>query len=117
MLRKMRRVERDQPWWSGESEAAALESLRAQGFTGSFVVTAGSLRLLDGSRAFSPDEVTIRGYRRFEGVSDPDDMSIVYAMEGADGTRGTLVDAFGVYASPAVAALLERVRMQRRTLE
>ena len=42
-------------------------------------------------------------------------MSIVYAMEGADGMRGTLVDAFGVYASPAVAALLERVRIQRRT--
>ena len=97
-----------------ESEAAALEALRAQGFTGSFIVGAGILRLLDGGRVFSPDEVIIRDYQRFEGVSDPDDMSIVYAIESTDGTRGTLVDAFGVYASPAVAAVMERVRIERR---
>lgn len=96
-----------------ESEAAALEALRAQGFTGSFIVAAGTLRLLGGSRVFSPDEVTIRDYQRFEGVSDPDDMSIVYAIESTDGTKGTLVDAFGVYANPAVAAVMDRVRIQR----
>lgn len=96
-----------------ESEAAALEALRAQGFTGSFIVADGTLRLLGGSRVFSPDEVTIRDYQRFEGVSDPDDMSIVYAIESTDGTKGTLVDAFGVYANPAVAAVMERVRIQR----
>ncbi len=96
------------------SESAALEALEAEGFTGRFIVAAGSLRLAGGSRAFSPDELTIRDYQRFEGVSDPDDMSIVYAIESADGTKGTLVDAFGVYASPVVAAVLERVRIQRR---
>jgi hypothetical protein len=36
-------------------------------------------------------------------------MSIVYAIESRDGTRGTLVDAFGVYSSPAVTHVLERV--------
>jgi hypothetical protein len=36
-------------------------------------------------------------------------MSIVYAIEGGDGTRGTLVDAFGVYASPAVGRVLASV--------
>jgi hypothetical protein len=103
------------PMMSQGPEAAALEAFKAQGFTGSFVVAAGVLRLLGGSRTFSPDEVTIRDYRRFEGVSDPDDMSIVYAIESTDGTRGTLADAFGVYASPAVAAVMERVRIQRTT--
>jgi hypothetical protein len=97
-----------------ESEAAALEALRARGFTGSFIATAGTLRLLDGNRTFNPDEVTIHDYQRFEGVSDPDDMSIVYAIESRDGVRGTLVDAFGVYASPAIAVILERVKIRRR---
>jgi hypothetical protein len=96
-------------------ETAALEAFRARGFTGSFVVAAGALRLLGGTRTFGPDEVTIRDYRRFEGISDPDDMSIVYAIEAADGTRGTLVDAFGVYASPAIAAVIGRVRIDRAT--
>ena len=95
------------------SEAVAVEALSARGYTGSFIAAAGALRLLGGTRVYSPDEVTIRDYQRFEGVSDPDDMSIVYALESADGTRGTLVDAFGVYASPAVAAVMDRVRIQR----
>jgi len=37
-------------------------------------------------------------------------MAIVYAIETVNGTRGTLVDAFGVYASPAISAFLDRVR-------
>lgn len=71
------------------------------------------LRLIGSAKTFRPDEMTIRAYRRFEGVSDPDDMSIVYAVEARDGTRGTLVDAFGVYASPALAAVLDHVRIRQ----
>jgi hypothetical protein len=101
---------------SGNRESAergALEALRAQGFTASFVVKDGALRLADGSRAFRPNEVTVRDYRRFEGTSDPDDMSVVYAIETSDGLRGTLVDAFGVYASPAVTAFMDQVAIER----
>jgi hypothetical protein len=36
-------------------------------------------------------------------------MSIVYAIESRDGHRGTLVDGFGVYATPAVTAFVEGV--------
>jgi hypothetical protein len=96
-----------------ESERSALEALRTRGYTASFVVESGRLRLADGGRVFQPDEVTIREYRRFEGASDPDDMSIVYALESSDGIRGTLVDAFGVYASPGVTAVMDRVKMGR----
>jgi len=41
-------------------------------------------------------------------------MSIVYALEGSDGTRGILVDAFGTYADPAVGAVLDGMRIRRR---
>jgi hypothetical protein len=93
-----------------DSEAAAVEAWRAQGFTASFVARAGALQLADGNRAFRPGELVIRGHQRFEGASDPDDMAIVYAIEAADGTKGTLVDAFGVYANPAVTAVLDQIR-------
>jgi hypothetical protein len=59
------------------------------------------LRAPGSAQEFQANEVVIRQYRRFEGISAPDDMSIVYAIERSTGTRGTLVDAFGVYASPA----------------
>ena len=36
-------------------------------------------------------------------------MEIVYAIGSAQGVRGTLVDAFGVYSDPAKSAVLEGV--------
>ena len=63
----------------------------------------------ESGRTFGANDVTIREYERFEGVSDPDDMAILYAIASSSGTRGTLVDAFGVYSNPAISAYLERV--------
>ncbi|HET8578497.1 MAG TPA: hypothetical protein VFO18_15485, partial [Methylomirabilota bacterium] len=56
-----------------------------------------------------------REYYRFEGVSDPDDMAIVYAIEGKGGIRGILADAFGVYSDPATSAVLENVPIRATT--
>jgi hypothetical protein len=94
--------------------AAAVEDLTQRGYTEHFEV-AGDHRLrgADSDQNFPTDELTIREIYRFEGVSDPDDMSIVYAIEGRDGTRGTLVDAFGVYADPAVGEVIERIPIRK----
>jgi hypothetical protein len=89
--------------------AGALDDLARQGFTERFGVTDGGLRAGESQKTFRAEELIIREYYRFEGISDPDDMSIVYAIESQDGTRGTLVDAFGVYSSPVVSAFLEGV--------
>lgn len=89
--------------------AGTLADLTARGFTTAFVATDDGLRAAGTVRTFRAEDLTIREFHRFEGVSDPDDMAIVYAIESRDGTRGTLVDAFGVYSSPAVTRVLERV--------
>jgi len=93
--------------------AGAIDDLARRGFTESLAVVWDELRTNKTQKIFRPDEVVIREYRRFEGVSDPDDMSIVYAMEAEGGIRGTLVDAYGVYADPAVSAFLSTVPVRR----
>jgi hypothetical protein len=93
--------------------AGILDDLARRGFTERFGVALDGLRAADGGKTFGPAELTIREVYRFEGVSDPDDMSIVYAIESRDGTRGTLVDAFGVYSNPAISTLLESVPIRR----
>ena len=85
-----------------------------QDFTAHFGVIGERLRAFDSGKTFRADEVTIRGYQQFEGASDPDDMAIVYAIESLDGTRGSLVDAFGVYSNPTVSAFLRHVPVRRR---
>lgn len=87
----------------------AMDSLVRQGFTEHFGVRGDQLRGFESGKTFSSHDVTIRAYDRFEGVSDPDDMAILYALESSSGMRGTLVDAFGVYSNPAISEYLGRV--------
>jgi len=87
----------------------AIDGLTRRGFTERFRAVDGKVKALGTGRLLDPKELVIREYHRFEGVSDPDDMAIVYAIEGADGVRGTLADAFGVYSDPATSAVLRDV--------
>ena len=93
--------------------AGVMQDLAARGFTEQFKAGPAGLFAVRTGQTFAPSEVTICEDYRFEGESDPDDMSIVYAIESRDGTRGTLVDAFGVYADPAVGSILEHVPIRR----
>jgi hypothetical protein len=38
-------------------------------------------------------------------------MSVLYAIEANDGTRGTIADAFGPQANPELGAFLKTVKM------
>ena len=89
--------------------AGALDELARRGFTARFQVFDGGLRAAGGGETMRPKDLVIREYYRFEGISDPDDMAILYAIESTSGVRGTLADAFGVYSDPATSAVMEDV--------
>jgi hypothetical protein len=89
--------------------AGAVEGLRRRGFREQFRVVDGVLEVVTTGERFHATDLVIRTYCRFEGVSDPDDMAIVYGVETQGGRRGALVDAFGVYADPTLSALLDHV--------
>ena len=85
-----------------KSLQACLAKMISTGFTDDFKATDDGLKSLRTDKIYTPDEVNIVNFYRFEGSSDPDDMSILYAIETNDGVKGTLVDAYGTYASPEV---------------
>ncbi|HUG36815.1 MAG TPA: hypothetical protein VML54_07680 [Candidatus Limnocylindrales bacterium] len=87
--------------------AEAVDGLTSRGFVEHFRIADGYLQGLETGETFRASDVIIREYHRFEGVSDPDDMAIVYAVETTDGVRGTLTDAFGVYADPGMSEALD----------
>jgi len=93
--------------------AGVMDELTRRGFTEHFTAVSGGVRGVQSRRVFGADQVTITAYHRFEGVSDPDDMAILYALETSNGVRGTLADAFGVYADPYVGAFVEDVAVRR----
>jgi hypothetical protein len=85
--------------------------LTKDGFTQDFTVVEGRLQTIgsDSDKSYAPDEVTIVDFYRFEGESNPDDMSILYAIEANDGVKGTISSAYGVYADSDTDDFLKQV--------
>jgi hypothetical protein len=50
-----------------------------------------------GDRFYQPRDLEIIKVYRFEGASDPGDLSIVYVFETRDGEYGYSLNAYGVY--------------------
>jgi hypothetical protein len=91
--------------------ADAMRDLERRGFTANFEPIGKALHVLGGEKTYQPADLTIVEHHRFEGASDPDEMSVLYAMEARDGTLGVLIDAYGTYANPDLSTFLKDVRM------
>lgn len=94
-----------------ETLKRVVDELGRRGYTEDFKAVEGGLQALGTGQRFEPKDLVIRGYYRFEGTSDPDDMAIAYAIETRSGVRGTLIDAFGVYSDPTTSEVLKRIPM------
>lgn len=95
------------------------KKLNSEGYTHDFTVKNGRLATMDNDSAltFSPEETTIVDYFRFEGESNPDDAAILYAVETADGAKGTISSAYGVYANEDVDQFILKVESLGKNLK
>ena len=92
------------------SEVDILKSLKQRGYTHNFLVRNGRLYAHDYKGiAYKPSQCLIEVQYRFEGFSNPSDMSIVYGIRTNDNKRGSLVVAYGPKANFDVAEFIRRV--------
>ena len=75
-----------------------IERLQKKGFIENFQMRKEGFVAVENGSRLKPQNVKIRKIYRFEGQSNPDDMSVLYALETDTGIRGILVDAYGTYA-------------------
>jgi len=80
-----------------------------KGFTSSYQMEDGKLKDLSTGKLFETSEVKIIETYRYEGMSDPNDMSILYALETNDGKKGTLLMAYGPAADGELAWFMKEV--------
>ena len=90
-----------------KSLTRCLAKLRSDGYSDDMQIENGVLKSLQTEKFFYPHELVVVNYFRFEGMSDLDDNAILYIIETNDGTKGTLVDAFGVYSNPDIAKFMK----------
>ena len=91
-----------------ETLVGVLHRYEQKGFTGQFSARAGGqLLCLTCKHRVDAREVRLLALHRLEGLSDPDDMSAVAALECPTcGARGTLAMVYGSRASPEEAKVL-----------
>lgn len=75
-----------------------IEKLRVKRQDNEFLLTPEGFTIGNG-KFYQPEELKIIKTFRFEGESDPSDSSILYLMEGNDGTIGYSVDAYGAFSN------------------
>lgn len=93
-----------------DSLVIVLAKVEKQGFLSQFEVNGKNLVSLKTNKHFQSDEVKIIHSYRFEGESNPEDSSIMYAIEGNTGEKGTLVDGYGTAADTDTANFMLKVK-------
>jgi hypothetical protein len=86
-----------------------LEISLDRGYTENFGVIDSGLTTDDEKSVYTPEDIMITNFYRFEGNSNPDDNSILRLIETDNGKKGTLIDAYGVYADTQVSNFVRRV--------
>jgi hypothetical protein len=94
--------------------STVMKKLTEEGYTGNFRVTEEGLECLDTNKIYKAADLVVVNFYRSEGVSDPDDNSILYAIQASDGTKGTLMDAYGAYSEPLVEKFMKQVKIQEK---
>jgi hypothetical protein len=92
-----------------------LNKLETQGYTDQFKVEKKLLQsLTDAKKKYKAKDVKAANFYRFEGITDPGDMSILYAIETCDGRKGTLIDAYGHYSDDDTGAFMQDVDINKK---
>jgi hypothetical protein len=94
---------------SYSSLSVAIQALQAEGFTEDFNLCHAGVENKSRKTIHPPSELDVIRYYRFEGMSNPDDNTVLYVITTASGEKGLLVDAYGAYAGNIPNELLEKL--------
>jgi len=86
-----------------------LKKVKADGYTVEFEARAAGLCIPGSNKCYQPVDISIKNFYRFEGASDPGDNIILYLIHTGDGKKGTVTDAYGIYADSALSNFIQEV--------
>jgi len=78
-----------------------LNKLKAQGYTVDFNLDNNCLVCSENKLRVHPEEFVVDKHYRFEGMSDPGDEAVIYAISSPNHQiKGTLINGYGIYSDP-----------------
>lgn len=73
----------------------ATEDLQKKGYTIDFDLVEDGVHSKELKKEWKAGEIEVVEFYRFEGMTNPGDNMILYALECKDGNKGLLLDAYG----------------------
>ncbi|MFT5765874.1 MAG: hypothetical protein ACI8VT_001159 [Saprospiraceae bacterium] len=98
-----------------ENPDTAVETINAlnnQGYSHSFSIENGEMRCLENGKTYNSDEIKIDEQFRFEGMSNPADSSILFAVSCEDSVKGVVISAYGLYANIDLLKFMGSLKMK-----
>ncbi|MDO6760387.1 hypothetical protein Q4566_09280 [Tamlana sp. 2_MG-2023] len=92
-----------------KNEKDYIRIYEEKGYKSNFRVQNEKLINGDTKNEFSPEEIHIVAEHRYEGMSNPSDMSILYVIETNKEEKGTFLMAYGPNAETEVADFFNKV--------
>lgn len=96
---------------SYSSLSIAIQDLQKEGYTADFNLCNAGVEHKHIKRIHKATELEVIKVYRFEGMSNPDDNTILYVIETTTGEKGLLVDAYGMYAGNVPIDLIEKLKI------
>ncbi|CAM4084747.1 hypothetical protein [Zobellia nedashkovskayae] len=90
-------------------EKDAIDEFEKKGYTARYRYENDVLINPETHKYYKPVDITIVKEFRYEGMSDPDDLSILYIIETDDGSKGTFLMAYGPSADTDTAMFFKNV--------
>jgi hypothetical protein len=95
----------------------AISALKSKGYNQDFNLHPEWIECPPMNLKLKPAEFHVDEVHRFEGMTNPDDSSVLYAISSTSGIKGLLVDAYGVYAEAVSQDMLTRLKVDRSTYQ
>ncbi|MDO1513997.1 phosphoribosylpyrophosphate synthetase [Maribacter confluentis] len=93
------------------SLSVAIKALQEEGYTEDFNLCDAGVENKSKKSVHAATDLEVVKFYRFEGMTNPDDNTILYVIETSKGEKGLLVDAYGAYSGNVPKDLIEKLRL------
>jgi hypothetical protein len=91
----------------------AINDLKRRGYSEDFNLKPHCIECSTKNLQLHPEDFAVDEFYRFEGMSNTDDNSILFAISSTDGIKGVLVDAYGMYAENLTEPMIKKLYVKR----
>jgi len=98
-----------------ETVSIATTELCRKGYVSNFILDDGRMQETETRKHYTPQDMKVMEFYRFEGESDPGDNSIVFAVECKDGTKGVIVASYGPTSTEKLDDFMKEVEVADQT--